>query len=86
MNLKSTTSSISDFFYARPKLKYYLPQALTIFFIVFIFGYFSYNAQVNMDNRGIDFGLRFLGEGHHLIFNLLLLWNMMEPNRMPRLI
>jgi len=60
MNLKSTTSSISDFFYARPKLKYYLPQALTIFFIVFIFGYFSYNAQVNMDNRGID--LRFLGE------------------------
>ncbi len=62
MNLKSTTSSISDFFYARPKLKYYLPQALTIFFIVFIFGYFSYNAQVNMDNRGIDFGLRFLGE------------------------
>jgi len=62
MNLKSTTSGISDFFYARPKLKYYLPQALTIFFIVFIFGYFSYNAQVNMDNRGIDFGLRFLGE------------------------
>ena len=62
MNLKSTTSSISDFFYTRPKLKYYLPQALTIFFIVFIFGYFSYNAQVNMDNRGIDFGLRFLGE------------------------
>ena len=62
MNLKSTTSSISDFFYARPKLKYYLPQALTVFLIVFIFGYFSYNAQVNMDNRGIDFGLRFLGE------------------------
>jgi len=62
MNLKSTTSSISDFFYARPKLKYNLPQALTIFFIIFIFGYFSYNAQVNMDNRGIDFGLRFLGE------------------------
>ena len=57
-----TTSSISDFFYARPKLKYYLPQALTVFLIVFIFGYFSYNAQVNMDNRGIDFGLRFLGE------------------------
>ena len=62
MNLKSTTSSISDFFYARPKLKYYLPQALVAFLIVFIFGYFSYNAQVNMDNRGIDFGLRFLGE------------------------
>jgi len=62
MNLKSTTSSISDFFYARPKVKYYLPQALVVFLIVFIFGYFSYNAQVNMDNRGIDFGFRFLGE------------------------
>ena len=30
--------------------------------LAFIFGYFAYNAQVNMDNRGIDFGLRFLGE------------------------
>ena len=39
-----------------------MPQALTVFFIIFIFGYFAYNAQVNMDNRGIDFGLRFLGE------------------------
>ena len=40
----------------------YLPQALTLLLIILIFGYFSYNAQVNMDNRGIDFGLRFLGE------------------------
>ena len=50
MNIKKTTFSK------------YLPQALTLLLIIFIFGYFSYNAQVNMDNRGIDFGLRFLGE------------------------
>ena len=57
MNLGITT-----FFDNRPKVKKYLPQAITLFFIIFIFGYFTYNAQVNMDNRGIDFGLRFLGE------------------------
>ncbi|HJO76879.1 MAG TPA: ABC transporter permease subunit, partial [Pelagibacteraceae bacterium] len=44
------------------RFKNYLPQALTLFFIIFVIGYFTYNAQVNMDNRGIDFGFRFLGE------------------------
>ena len=62
MNLKSSTSSLTSFFFSKPKFKYYLPQILTVLGIIFIFGYFSYNAQVNMDNRGIDFGLRFLGE------------------------
>ena len=62
MNLKSSTSSFTGFFSSKHSLKYYLPQILTVFGIIFIFGYFSYNAQVNMDNRGIDFGLRFLGE------------------------
>ena len=62
MNLKSTTSNIAGFFSLKPKVRYYLPQILTVLGIIFIFGYFSYNAQVNMDNRGIDFGLRFLGE------------------------
>ncbi len=62
MNLKSSTSSLTSFFSSKPKFKYYLPQILTVLGIIFIFGYFSYNAQVNMDNRGIDFGLRFLGE------------------------
>jgi general L-amino acid transport system permease protein len=62
MNLKSSTSSLTSFFSSKHNLKYYLPQILTVLGIIFIFGYFSYNAQVNMDNRGIDFGLRFLGE------------------------
>jgi len=57
MNLGITT-----FLDKKPKIKKYFPQAITLLFIIFIFGYFTYNAQVNMDNRGIDFGLRFLGE------------------------
>ena len=62
MNLKSSTLNITSFFSSKQKFRYYLPQILTVLGIIFIFGYFSYNAQVNMDNRGIDFGLRFLGE------------------------
>ena len=62
MNLKSTTSGNNASLALKSKIKYYLPQTLLVFLIIFIFGYFAYNAQVNMDNRGIDFGLRFLGE------------------------
>ena len=42
------------------KIKRILPQLLTILFIILIFGFFTINAQVNMDNRGIDFGFGFL--------------------------
>ena len=41
------------------KAKKLIPQVITVLFIILIFGYFAYNAQVNMDNRGIDFGLHF---------------------------
>ena len=44
------------------KIKRILPQLLTILFVVFIFGFFTINAQVNMDNRGIDFGFDFLSQ------------------------
>ncbi len=37
-----------------------LPQIITLISIVLIFGFFTYNAQVNMDNRGIEFGFDFL--------------------------
>jgi len=57
MNLGITT-----FLDKKPKIKKYFPQVITLLFIIFIYGYFTYNARVNMDNRGIDFGLRFLGE------------------------
>ena len=47
-------------FYTYMKQNKILPQALTIFFIVLIFGFFTMNAQVNMENRGIEFGFGFL--------------------------
>ena len=42
------------------KIKKLIPQILTILFVILIFGFFTMNAQVNMDNRGIDFGFGFL--------------------------
>ena len=44
------------------KIKRILPQLLSILFVVFVFGFFTINAQVNMDNRGIDFGFGFLSQ------------------------
>ncbi|MDC3151852.1 ABC transporter permease subunit [Candidatus Pelagibacter sp.] len=44
------------------KIKRILPQILTILFVVFVFGFFTINAQINMDNRGIDFGFGFLSQ------------------------
>ena len=42
------------------KLKKILPQFLTLLFIILIFGFFTMNAQENMDTRGIQFGFGFL--------------------------
>ena len=39
-----------------------LPQLLTLVFVILVFGFFSYNAQVNMENRGITFGYGFLSQ------------------------
>ena len=44
------------------KLKKFLPQLLTLLFIVLIFGFFTMNAQENMDTRGIQFGFGFLSQ------------------------
>ena len=44
------------------KLKNLIPQLITLLFVIAIFGFFSYNAQVNMENRGIDFGYGFLSQ------------------------
>ena len=62
MDIKNTTKSFTNFFAGKAKLRNYLPQALTLLFIVLLIGYFTYNAQVNMDNRGIDFGFHFWGQ------------------------
>ena len=42
------------------KIKKILPQIITVLFVLGIFGFFTFNAQINMDNRGIDFGFGFL--------------------------
>ena len=60
MIFKNNILRINDFIAERPKLQYYLPQALTLFFIVFVIGYFSYNASVNMDDQGMQTGFAFL--------------------------
>ena len=39
-----------------------IPQVLTLAFIISVIAYFSYNAQVNMGNRGISFGYGFLSQ------------------------
>ena len=44
------------------KLKNLLPQLITLLAVIAIFGFFSYNAQINMENRGIDFGYGFLSQ------------------------
>ena len=39
-----------------------IPQVLTISLIIFVIAYFTYNAQINMGNRGISFGYGFLNQ------------------------
>tara|TARA_Y100000992_G_scaffold178699_1_gene120596 strand:+ start:150 stop:1301 length:1152 start_codon:yes stop_codon:yes gene_type:complete len=42
------------------KVKKIIPQIITLITVAGIFGFFTYNAQLNMDNRGIEFGYGFL--------------------------
>jgi len=44
------------------KVKKIVPQLITLAVVVLIFGFFTYNAQINMDNRGIEFGYGFLSQ------------------------
>ncbi len=44
------------------KYKKIYPQLLTLLFIILVFGFFTMNAQVNMGNRGIEFGFGFLSQ------------------------
>ena len=42
------------------KLNKILPQLVTLLVVLLVFGFFTFNAQINMDNRGIEFGYGFL--------------------------
>ena len=53
MNLKALSIDIKN-------KKRLIPQVLTLLSIVLAISYFTFNAQVNMDNRGIAFGFGFL--------------------------
>ena len=44
------------------RLKKFIPQLLTLLFVVSVIGFFTINAQLNMDERGIDFGYGFLSQ------------------------
>ncbi len=44
------------------KIKSIIPQLLTLLFVVAVIGFFTINAQLNMDERGIDFGYGFLSQ------------------------
>ena len=44
------------------KIKNIIPQLVTILAVVLVFGFFTFNAQVNMENRGIEFGFGFLSQ------------------------
>ena len=44
------------------KIKNIIPQLFTILVVVLVFGFFTFNAQVNMENRGIEFGFGFLSQ------------------------
>ena len=44
------------------RFKSIIPQLLTLLFVVAVIGFFTINAQLNMDERGIDFGYGFLSQ------------------------
>jgi len=60
MKIKNFNLRFAGFLGNNPKLSNFLPQAVTLFGIIFVIGFFTYNAQTNMDTRGIDFGFGFL--------------------------
>ncbi len=62
MKIKNFNLGVGNFFSNNPKLGNFLPQAVTLFAIVFIIGFFTFNAQTNMDTRGIEFGFGFLSQ------------------------
>ena len=60
MKIKNLSFGLGNFLNDSAKFKNYLPQLLTLFVIIFIIGFFAFNAQTNMNNRGIEFGFGFL--------------------------
>ena len=58
--LKEAKVSLTLENFGTSRIKYYSPQFICLSVVVLIFLFFTFNAQVNMENRGIDFGFSFL--------------------------
>ena len=58
--LKESRIKLSLANYGTTRFKYYSPQFIILLFVILFFGFFTFNAQINMDNRGIEFGYGFL--------------------------
>jgi len=54
-------------------MKKILPQIITLLIIFLVFGFFAFNANVNMSNRGMEFGYSFLkrAAGFDIQFSLI---------------
>ena len=54
-------------------MKKILPQVITVIIIILVFGFFTFNANVNMSNRGMEFGYSFLDRtaGFDIQFSLI---------------
>ena len=54
-------------------MKKILPQVITLIMIILVFGFFTFNANVNMSNRGMEFGYSFLDRtaGFDIQFSLI---------------
>ena len=58
--LKESKVSLTVENFGTSRIKYYSPQFICLSVVVLIFLFFTFNAQMNMENRGIDFGFDFL--------------------------
>ena len=58
--LKESKVSLTLDNFGTSRIKYYSPQFICLSVVVLIFLFFTFNAQMNMENRGIDFGFDFL--------------------------
>ena len=60
--LKESKVSLTLENFGTSRIKYYSPQFICLTVVVLIFLFFTFNAQMNMENRGIDFGFDFLSQ------------------------
>ena len=60
MFLKESRVNLTLENFGTSRLKYYSPQFICLILVILIFLFFTFNAQINMENRGIDFGFDFL--------------------------